>query len=37
MTALLEARDLSKTFTLHGRGGLELPVFAGIHLAVQAG
>lgn len=37
MTALIEARDLSKTFTLHGRGGLELPVFSGIDLAVQAG
>ena len=37
MTALLEASDLSKTFTLHGRGGLELPVFAGIDLSVRAG
>ena len=37
MTALLEARDLFKTFTLHGRGGLALPVFSGIHLSVQAG
>jgi alpha-D-ribose 1-methylphosphonate 5-triphosphate synthase subunit PhnL len=37
MTALLETQDLSKTFTLHGRGGLELPVFAGINLSVRAG
>ena len=37
MTALIEARDLSKTFTLHGRSSLELPVFSGIDLAVQAG
>ena len=37
MTAQLEARDLSKSFTLHGRAGLELPVFSGIDLAVQAG
>lgn len=37
MTALLEASDLSKTFTLHGRGGLALPVFSGIHLSVRAG
>jgi alpha-D-ribose 1-methylphosphonate 5-triphosphate synthase subunit PhnL len=37
MTALLEANDLSKTFTLHGRGGLELPVFSGINLRVRAG
>lgn len=37
MTALLQATDVSKTFTLHGRGGLELPVFAGISMAVAAG
>jgi alpha-D-ribose 1-methylphosphonate 5-triphosphate synthase subunit PhnL len=37
MTALLETQDLSKTFTLHGRGGLQLPVFAGINLSVGAG
>lgn len=37
MTALLETQDLSKTFTLHGRGGLALPVFAGINLSVRAG
>ena len=37
MTALLETQDLSKTFTLHGRGGLQLPVFAGINLSVRAG
>ncbi len=37
MTALLQTRNVSKTFTLHGRGGLELPVFAGISLNVAAG
>jgi len=37
MTALLEASNLSKTFTLHGRGGLDLPVFAGIELSVYPG
>ena len=37
MTALLQADNLSKTFTLHGRGGIRLPVFAGISLNVEAG
>jgi len=37
MTALLETTQLSKTFILHGRGGLELPVFSGIDLQVAAG
>lgn len=37
MTALLETRGLSKTFTLHGRGGLVLPVFSGIELSVRPG
>ena len=37
MNALLETRNLSKTFTLHGRGGLQLPVFSGIDLSVSAG
>lgn len=37
MTSLLEARGLAKTFTLHGRGGVQLPVFAGVDLAVAAG
>lgn len=37
MTYTLETIELSKTFTLHGRGGLQLPVFAGINLRVQAG
>lgn len=37
MTAVLETRRLSKTFTLHGRGGAELPVFAGIDLQVRGG
>ena len=37
MTPLLEARGLAKTFTLHGRGGAELPVFAGVDLAVAPG
>ncbi len=37
MSALIETIALSKTFTLHGRGGLQLPVFSGIDLSVQAG
>lgn len=37
MTAILETRGLSKTFTLHGRGGLVLPVFSGIELSVRPG
>ena len=37
MTALIETKDLSKTFTLHGRGGLKLPVFDGIDLSVRPG
>ncbi|MDB5965971.1 MAG: Phosphonate lyase system, PhnL [Polaromonas sp.] len=37
MTAVLETRNLSKTFTLHGRGGLELPVFSGIDMHVSPG
>jgi len=37
MTALIETIALSKTFTLHGRGGLQLPVFSGINLSVQPG
>ncbi|MEI8028689.1 MAG: phosphonate C-P lyase system protein PhnL [Comamonadaceae bacterium] len=37
MTALIETISLSKTFTLHGRGGLQLPVFSGIDLTVRAG
>ena len=37
MNALLETRNLSKTFTLHGRDGLQLPVFSSIDLSVSAG
>lgn len=37
MTALLETHQLSKTFTLHGRGGLALPVFDNIDLQVHPG
>lgn len=37
MTAILETLALSKTFTLHGRGGLQLPVFAGIDLRINPG
>lgn len=37
MTAVLETASLSKTFTLHGRGGVQLPVFVGIDLAMQPG
>ena len=34
---LVRARGLAKTFVLHQRGGVELPVFAGIDLDVSAG
>lgn len=34
---LLHAQGLAKTFTLHGRGGAQLPVFGGIDLAVAPG
>jgi alpha-D-ribose 1-methylphosphonate 5-triphosphate synthase subunit PhnL len=37
MNLALETTSLSKTFTLHGRGGLQLPVFSGINLQVRAG
>ena len=37
MNSVLETFALSKTFTLHGRGGLQLPVFAGIDLSVRPG
>lgn len=35
--AALVIRDLRKTFTLHGQGGLELPVLRGVSLTVAAG
>jgi len=34
---LVQARALAKTFVLHHQGGAELPVFAGVDLAVSAG
>ncbi len=37
MTAVLETSDLSKTFTLHARGGVALPVFSGISMSVKPG
>jgi alpha-D-ribose 1-methylphosphonate 5-triphosphate synthase subunit PhnL len=37
MTVMLQARGLAKTFTLHLRGGLRLPVLSGIDLDVRAG
>lgn len=37
MSAVLHTTDLCKTFTLHGRDGLSLPVFARINLRVQPG
>lgn len=37
MTAVLETTNLSKTFTLHQRGGVELPVFSGIDMSVSPG
>ena len=37
MTTVLETTSLAKSFVLHGRGGLELPVFAGVDLQLRAG
>jgi alpha-D-ribose 1-methylphosphonate 5-triphosphate synthase subunit PhnL len=37
MTVMLQARGLAKTFTLHLRGGLRMPVLSGIDLDVRAG
>jgi alpha-D-ribose 1-methylphosphonate 5-triphosphate synthase subunit PhnL len=37
MTLMLRTRGLAKTFTLHLRGGLLMPVLAGIDLDVHAG
>jgi alpha-D-ribose 1-methylphosphonate 5-triphosphate synthase subunit PhnL len=37
MTAVLETQALSKTFTLHGRGGQQLQVFANVNLQLHAG
>jgi alpha-D-ribose 1-methylphosphonate 5-triphosphate synthase subunit PhnL len=34
---VLETHGLAKTFTLHGRGGIELPVFDSVDLQVRAG
>ena len=36
-TALLVARELHKTFTLHTQGGTRLPVLSSVSLAVQPG
>jgi alpha-D-ribose 1-methylphosphonate 5-triphosphate synthase subunit PhnL len=37
MTAMLQTRALEKSFTLHLRGGLRMPVLSGIDLNVHAG
>lgn len=37
MTVMLSTRALAKTFTLHLRGGLRMPVLSGIDLEVRAG
>jgi alpha-D-ribose 1-methylphosphonate 5-triphosphate synthase subunit PhnL len=37
MTAMLRTQGLAKSFTLHLRGGLRMPVLAGVDLEVQAG
>jgi len=34
---MIRVRGLSKTFVLHGQGGVEIPVFAGLDLDVAAG
>jgi alpha-D-ribose 1-methylphosphonate 5-triphosphate synthase subunit PhnL len=37
MTVMLQTRSLAKSFTLHLRGGLQIPVLSGVDLAVDAG
>ena len=37
MTVMLQTRSLAKTFTLHLRGGLRMPVLSDVDLSVQAG
>ncbi|SBV94509.1 carbon-phosphorus lyase complex subunit [uncultured Alphaproteobacteria bacterium] len=37
MTTMLSVEGLAKTFTLHTQGGVTIPVFAGLDLAVAAG
>lgn len=37
MTVMLQTRGLAKTFTLHLRGGLRMPVLSGVDLDVRAG
>jgi alpha-D-ribose 1-methylphosphonate 5-triphosphate synthase subunit PhnL len=37
MTVMLQTRALAKTFTLHLRGGLRMPVLSGVDLDVHAG
>ncbi|MBI1206361.1 MAG: phosphonate C-P lyase system protein PhnL [Azospirillum sp.] len=37
MPAMIEVAGLTKSFTLHGQGGVRIPVFAGLGLSVAAG
>jgi alpha-D-ribose 1-methylphosphonate 5-triphosphate synthase subunit PhnL len=37
MTVMLQTRSLAKTFTLHLRGGLRMPVLSDVDLSVQTG
>ena len=37
MTSLVAVRGLTKTFTLHIQGGVQLPVLRGVELSVDAG
>ena len=37
MTPLLEVRNVRKTFVMHLRGGVELPVVAAVNFGVAAG
>ncbi|HYZ25081.1 MAG TPA: ATP-binding cassette domain-containing protein, partial [Rhodopila sp.] len=37
MTVLLQTRGLTKSFTLHLRGGMRIPVLSGVELSVAAG
>ena len=37
MTAMIDIRDVEKTFTMHLQGGVELPVVRGVSFHVEAG
>ena len=37
MTLMLRTRGLAKSFTLHLRGGMRMPVLSGVDLEVHSG